>query len=387
MYKPIIPEEILQFVETIKKFVKKECEPIDDLIEEQGKIPEEVVEKCRQLGLFGMTIPEEYGGLGIGALGYCLVAKALSWAHPAFRSLITVNNCLGSQPLLLAGTEEQKRKYLPDIASGKKMTAFCLTEPGAGSDASAISTTAVKDGKHWVINGLKHFITNGPFADIYIVLALTDKEKRARGGITAFIVEKGAPGLKIGRIHQHMGSKTSIQSEVIFEDLRVPEENILGEVGEGFRIAMKTLDIGRLNLAASCIGFAQKLLEMGREYALLRKQFGKPIAEFQAIQWMLADSATEIYAAESMLIDACLRYDAGEREPALASMVKLYASEMACRVVDRVLQIHGGMGYMVETKVERYYRELRLFKIIEGTSEIQRLVIARRLLRGNLTFE
>ena len=387
MYKPAIPQEILDFVETIKKFVKKECEPIDDLIEEQGKIPEEIVEKCRELGLFGMTIPEEYGGLGIGALGYCLVARVLSWAHPAFRSLITVNNCLGSQPLLLAGSEEQKRKYLPDIARGKKITAFCLTEPGAGSDASAISTTAVKDGKYWVINGLKHFITNGPFADIYIVLALTDKEKRARGGITAFIVEKGTPGLKPGRIHKHMGAKTAIQSEVIFEDCRVPEENLLGEVGEGFRIAMKTLDIGRLTLAASCIGYAQKLLEMGKNYARIRVQFGKPIAEFQAIQWMLADSATEIYAAESMLIDACLRYDAGERNPALAAMVKLYATEMACRVADRVLQIHGGMGYMVETKVERYYRDLRLYRIVEGTNEIQRLVIARNLLKDRLSFD
>lgn len=384
MYKPAIPKEILDFVETVKKFVKKDCEPIDDLIEETGKIPEPIVQKVRDLGLYGMTIPTEYGGLGIGATGYCLVAKALSWAHGAFRSLIAVNNGIGSQAILLAGTEEQKRKYLPELASGRKLGAFCLTEPGAGSDAASMSTTAVKDGKYWVINGLKHFITNAPMADIFTVLALTDKEKRARGGITAFIVEKGTPGLRIGQIHKHMGSKAAIQSEVIFEDCRVPEENVIGKVGEGFRTAMKTLDIGRLTLAASCIGYAEKLLKMGSDYAKMRVQFGKPIAEFQAIQWMLADSATEIYAADCMMLDAALRYDAGERQTALASMAKLYASEIACKVADRVLQIHGGMGYMVEAKVERYYRDLRLFRIVEGTSEIQRLVISRAVLKDEL---
>ncbi|MDD5748439.1 MAG: acyl-CoA dehydrogenase family protein [Actinomycetota bacterium] len=386
MYKPAIPNELLDFADTIKTFVKKECEPIDDLIEEQGKIPEDMVQKIREFGLFGMTIPEQYGGLGIGAMGYCLVAKALSWGHGAFRSLIAVNNGIGSQALLVAGNEEQKKKYLPDIAGGKKITSFCLTEPGAGSDAAAMATTAVKDGKYWVINGLKHFITNAPIADIYTVLALTDKEKRAKGGITAFIVEKGTPGLKIGQLHNHMGSKAAIQSEVIFDNCRIPEENVIGKVGEGFRIAMKTLDIGRLTLAASCIGYAEKLLKMGSDYAKTRVQFEKPIAKFQAIQWMLADCATEIYAANSMLTDACLRYDGGERSPALASMTKLYASEMACRVADRVLQIHGGMGYMVETKVERYYRDLRLYRIVEGTSEIQRLVISRSVLKDEIEF-
>jgi len=384
MYKPAIPREILEFVDTVKKFVKKDCEPIDELIETEGKIPEPVVQKVRDLGLFGMTIPAEYGGLGIGATGYCLVAKALSWAHGAFRSLIAVNNGIGSQAILLAGSEEQKKKFLPEIASGKKLSCFCLTEPGAGSDAASMTTTAVKDGKFWVINGLKHFITNAPVADVFTVLALNDKEKRAKGGITAFIIEKGAPGLKIGQLHQHMGSKAAVQSEVIFEDCRVAEDNVIGKVGEGFRTAMKTLDIGRVTLAASCIGYAEKLLKMGSDYAKIRVQFGKPIADFQAIQWMLADCATEIYAADCMMMDAALRYDAGERQSALASMAKLYASEMACKVADRVLQIHGGMGYMVEAKVERYYRDLRLYRIVEGTSEIQRLVISRSVLKGDL---
>ena len=221
---------------------------------------------------------------------------------------------------------------------------------------------------------------------MFTVLALNDKEKRAKGGITAFLVDKGTPGLKIGQVPKHMGSPAWHPSEVIFEDCRVPEENVIGAVGDGFKIAMKTLDIGRLTLAASCIGYAQKLLKMGSEYAKVRVQFGKPIAEFQAIQWMLADSATEIYAAHSMMMDAALRYDAGERSPALAGMAKLYASEIACKVVDRVMQIHGGMGYMTETKVEKYYRELRLFRIIEGTSEIQKLVISRAVLKDEIEF-
>jgi len=386
MYKAAIPKEILDFTESIKKFVKKDCEPIDEQIEEQGKIPEPVVQKVRDLGLFGMTIPQEYGGIGIGATGYCLVAKELGWAHGAFRSLIAVNNGIGSQAILLAGSDEQKKRFLPDLASGKKIGAFCLTEPGAGSDAAAMTTTAVKDGKFWVINGLKHFITNGPTADILTVLALNDKEKRTKGGITAFIIEKSTPGFKVGQLHQHMGSKAAIQSEMIFEDCRVPEENVIGNVGEGFRIAMKTLDIGRLTLAASCIGYAQKLLKMGSDYAKMRVQFGKPIAEFQAIQWMLADCATEIYAADCMMLDAALRYDAGEKVGPCASMAKLYASEIACKVADRILQVHGGMGYMVEAKVERYYRDLRLYRIVEGTSEIQRLVISRAALKDEIVF-
>ena len=386
MYRNAIPKDILDFVDTIKKFVKKDCEPIDELIEEQGKIPEPIVQKVRDLGLFGMTIPQEYSGLGIGATGYCLVAKELGWAHGAFRSLIAVNNGIGSQAILLAGSDEQKKKYLPDLASGKKIGAFCLTEPGAGSDAAAMTTTAVKDGKFWVINGLKHFITNGPTADVLTVLALNDKEKRTKGGITAFIVEKSTPGFKVGQLHKHMGSKAAVQSEMIFEDCRVPEENVIGKVGEGFRTAMKTLDIGRLTLAASCIGYAQKLLKMGSDYAKMRVQFGKPIADFQAIQWMLADSATEIYAANSMMLDAALRYDAGEKTGPLASMAKLYSSEIACKVADRILQVHGGMGYMVETKVERYYRDLRLYRIVEGTSEIQRMVISRAALKDEIVF-
>jgi acyl-CoA dehydrogenase len=386
MYSKSIPQEILDFVETIRKFVKKDCEPIDELIEEEGKIPAPIVQKVRDLGLFGMTIPPEYGGLGIGATGYCLVAKELGMAHGAFRSLIAVNNGIGSQAIALAGSEEQKRKYLPDIAAGKKIAAFCLTEPGAGSDAAAMTSTADKVDGGWVINGLKHFITNGPIADVFTVLALTDKEKRAKGGVTAFIVEKDNPGIKVGQLHRHMGSKAAIQSEMLFENCRVSDSAVIGNVGDGFKIAMKTLDAGRLTLAASCIGTAQKLLKMGSDYAKIRVQFGKPIADFQAIQWMLADSATEIYAANSMLMDACQRYDAGEKIPTQASMTKLYASEMACRVADRVMQIHGGMGYMVETKVERHYRELRLYRIVEGTSEIQRLVIARAALKDEIVF-
>jgi acyl-CoA dehydrogenase len=264
------------------------------------------------------------------------------------------------------------------------MASFALTEPGAGSDAAAISTTAVKKENVWILNGTKHFITNAPRADVFTVLALNDKEKRARGGITAFIVEKGTPGLTIGKIFRAMGNVGSKPAEVIFEDCQVPEENIIGGpkmVGQGFRTAMKTLTEGRLTLSASMIGFAERSLSLARDHAKIRVQFGKPIAENQAIQWMLADSATEIYAATCMLYEAAARYDAEEKVDTQAAMVKLFASEMLGRITDRALQIYGGMGYIRESPIEHLYRDARMFRIVEGTSEIQRIIIARSVLK------
>ncbi|MCX5868010.1 MAG: acyl-CoA dehydrogenase family protein [Proteobacteria bacterium] len=376
--------ELKQFLETIRKFVEKECYPVEMEIEEKGEVPEHIIKGLCQLGLFGVTTPTEYGGLGLSIIDYCLILIELSRTNAAVRSQITTNNGVGSKGILFDGTEEQKKKYLPSLASGEKMASFALTEPGAGSDASAISTTAVKKGSNWAINGTKYFITNAPRASIFTVLALTDKEKRARGGITAFIVEKGTPGLVIGKIFKAMGNVGSKPAEVIFEDCQVPEENIIGGpkmVGQGFRTAMKSLNEARITLSASMIGFAERALKLARDYAKIRVQFGKPIAENQAIQWMLADSATEIYASRCMLFDAAARVDAGQKVDAMCSMTKVFASEMLCRVTDRSLQIHGGTGYIKESPIEHLYRDARMFRIVEGTSEIQRMIIARDVLK------
>lgn len=376
-----VSQEILDMKKMVRSFVRKEIFPLERQIEDTGEIPESLIKQFREMGFYGITIPKEYGGLGLGTLGYCLILEELSEVNSGIRSHIHVNNSIGSKAILFDGTEAQKKKYLPGLAAGDKIAAFGLTEPNAGSDAAAIETTAVKDGDFWVINGTKHFITNGPNADVYTVMALTDKEKRGRGGITAFIVERGTPGFSIGQIHDGMGGRGVQQSELIFDNCRVPGENVIGQVGQGFATAMKTLDDGRLTLSAASIGMAQRALDLSAEFAKQRVQFGKPIAKQQAIQFMLADMATEIYAARSMLYDAAERSDRGENITKEASMIKLFASEMAGRVADAAVQIHGGMGWMRETIVERIYRDVRIMRIVEGTSEIQRIIISRQLLK------
>ena len=374
-------EEMLDMKRMVRDFVRKEILPIEMKIEEEAKIPEHLIKSFKEMGFYGITIPKEYGGLGLGTLGYCLILEELAQANAGIRTHIHVNNSIGSKAIALDGTDEQKQKYLPDLASGKKIAAFGLTEPNAGSDAAALETTAVQDGDDWVINGTKHFITNGPSADVYSIMALTDKEKRARGGITAFIVERGTPGFSIGQIHNAMGGRGAQQSELVFDDCRVPNENILGEIGQGFRTAMKTLDDGRLTLSAAALGMAQRCLDLSVEHAKTRVQFGKPIATKQAIQFMIADMATQIHATRCMLYDAAERSDRGERITKEAAMIKLDASEMACRVADTALQIHGGMGWMKECPIERIYRDVRIMRIVEGTSEIQRIIISREILR------
>lgn len=376
-----ITQEARQFIDTVKRFVDNSCLPVEDSIEETGRLPEELVRKMKDLGLFGLRIPAEYGGSGMNLLDYCYALKELSKSHDAIRAVMSINNGIGSMAIVHDGTEEQKKHYLPLLANGAFISSFALTEPGAGSDASAIATTAVKSGGGWVLNGMKHFITNAPIADLFTVIALTDKEKRARGGISAFLVEKGTKGLSIGNLHNTMGGKGWLQAEVIFEDCMVPDKNLIGGTGNGFKIAMKTLNEGRLEAAASAIGIGERLLSMGIEYAKLRKQFGKPIAEFEAIQWMLADSATELYAADRMLAETAYRFDCGEDIRTQSSMTKLFATESAFKVADRMLQLHGGMGFMKETKVERMFRDIRAYRIFEGTSEIQRFMIARELLK------
>ncbi|MBM4328619.1 MAG: acyl-CoA dehydrogenase [Deltaproteobacteria bacterium] len=380
-----IPENLKLMVETVRRFVKQDLEPVSQQVEEEDFIPEELVRKMRELGLFGLSIPQEYGGLDIGALGECLVYEELSKTNACFRTRIGTNNGIGSQGIVMDGTKEQKEKYLPRIASGEWTSCFALSEPEAGSDAANIQTTAELKGDHWALNGLKHFITNGDVADMAVVFAVTDRKKRARGGITAFIVEKTFPGFYVGAIERKMGMRGSHTSELIFDNCLVPKENVVGgepNVGRGFATAMKTLDKGRLTMGACALGAAQKLLELSVGYAKQRVQFGKPIAEFQAIQFMLADMATQIYASRQMLYHAAwLRDTKGTSVIKEASMVKVYCTEMANRVADMAVQVFGGMGYMKDLPVERFYRDLRLTRIYEGTSEIQRLVIARELLK------
>ncbi|MFH1117405.1 MAG: acyl-CoA dehydrogenase family protein [Pseudomonadota bacterium] len=382
-----LPESLRIMLDTVRRFVKQDLEPISRQVEEEDRIPDDVVQTMRELGLFGLAIPEEYGGLGLGCFAECLVYEEMGKTNACFRTRIGTNNGIGSQGIILDGTPDQKQRYLPKLATGEWIGCFALTEPEAGSDAANIKTTAQRDGGHWVLNGRKHFITNGNIADMATVFALTDRNKRAQGGITAFVVEKTFPGFYVGTIERKMGMRGSHTCELIFDNCVVPADNVVGGealVGRGFKTAMKTLDKGRLTMGASSLGSAQKLLELSLDYAKQRVQFGKPIAHFQAVQTMLADMATQIYAARQMVRHAAsLRDSTGTAVVKEAAMVKLFCTETADRVADMALQIHGGMGYMKDYPVERFYRDLRLTRIYEGTSEIQRLVIARELLKGS----
>ncbi|MDZ7696146.1 MAG: acyl-CoA dehydrogenase family protein [Deltaproteobacteria bacterium] len=381
-----IPESIRLMLDTVRRFVKQDLEPISQKVEDEDHIPDDVVQTMRELGLFGLSIPEAYGGLGLGVLGECMVYEEMSKVNACFRTRIGTNNGIGSQGIVIDGTEAQKEAYLPRLASGEWIGVFALTEPEAGSDAANIQTTAELRGDRWILNGRKHFITNGDIADVATVFALTDKEKRARGGITGFLIEKTFPGFFVGAIERKMGMRGSHTCELIFDNCEVPADHVIGGpsmVGQGFKTAMKVLDKGRLTMGASALGSAQRLLELSLDYAKQRVQFNRPIAEFQAIQFMLADMATQIYAGRQMLYHAAwLRDKKGSAVVKEASMVKLFCTEMANRVADMAVQIHGGMGYMKDFPVERYYRDLRLTRIYEGTSEIQRMVIARQLMKG-----
>ena len=375
-----LPEEIKILKQTVRRFVERDVAAHQEVIESEERIPAELTAKAKELGFFGLTIPEEYGGSGIGPLGYAVFREELGRTNLGFGSIFLVNNGIGSKGILAEGTEEQKNKYLPPLARGEKIACFALTEPGAGSDAAAISTTADRDGDDYLLNGRKHFITNGPVADVITLIAVTDRKLGARGGITAFVVEKDTPGLLQGKPEKKMGWNGSPTGEILLEDCLVPAEAVLGKVGDGFSIVRKTLAFGRLGVAATALGAAQKLFELSCEYAKQRVQFGKPIANRQFVQGMIADMAIEIKAARFMVYDLA---DAMGKDGELdvdAAMAKLFASEVAGRVADRAVQIHGGMGYMREYVIERFYRDVRLLRIVEGTSEIQRIIIARKYL-------
>jgi len=364
-----------------RDFAQREVAPIAAELDEKGEVPFENIRKMGQLGLLGLTAPEEYGGGGADTISYVLAVEEIAKACASTAVVMAVQNSLVNYALARFGTEEQKRKFLVPLAQGEKIGAYALT---AGSDAAAIKTRAVREGDEYVINGTKHFITNGGFADIVILYATVDPSKGYKG-ITAFIVEKGTPGFSVGKEENKMGIRATSTCELIFRDCRVPVANRLGEEGQGFKIALSALDAGRIGIGAQAVGIAQAAYEAALEYAKVRVQFGQPIAKFQAIQWMLADMATRIEAARLLVYKAALAKDEAERTGARyskeAAMAKLFASETASWATDLAIQIHGGYGYMKEYPVERYYRDARITRIYEGTNEIQRLVIARSILR------
>ncbi len=374
-------ETIKQLVDLIERFVRERLVPNEERLATEGRLPDDILEEMKALGLFGLTIPEEYGGLGLTMEEEILVSIALGRTSPAFRSIMGTNNGIGSAAVVFNGTEEQKLKYLPKYASGEWISCFCLTEPEAGSDAASLKTTAVRDGDHYVLNGTKRYITNAKVAHTFNVMARTDPDNKGARGISSFIVERDTPGITLGSVDKKMGQAGSMTCDVIFEDCRVPAENLIGEEGEGFVTAMKVLDRGRLHISGVSVGVAERLIHDSLEYALQRKQFGKPIAEQQLIQGMLADSQTETYAAKCMTLETARKRDSGENVSTESSACKLFATEMVGRVADRAVQIHGGAGYMSEYAVERFYRDVRLFRLYEGTSQIQQVIIARNMMR------
>ncbi len=366
---------------SVQRFVRERLVTNEDRVEEEDAVPAELVAEMRDLGLFGLSIPEEYGGIGLSMAEEAEIAYELGQTAFAFRSVFGTNVGIGSQGILIDGTEEQKREFLPRIASGEMIFSFALTEPEAGSDAASLRTSAVRDGEHYVLNGTKRFITNANRASGFTVMARTDPAMKGAAGISAFIVLADTPGLTVGRPDRKMGQRGTKTCDVVFENARVPARNIIGGVpGVGFKTAMKALDRGRLHISALAVGMATRLIDDAVAYAVQRKQFGARIADFQLVQAMLADSKTECYAARCMLRDAAARYDRREAEAAtLVSCCKLFATEMVGRVADRAVQIHGGAGYMAEYKVERFYRDVRLLRLYEGTSQIQQLLIARNM--------
>src|SRR5690606_22659267 len=369
-------------LDNIARFVRERLIPNEELVAETDEIPDDIVRDMKAMGLFGLTIPEEFGGLQLTMEEEVLAMLELGRASPAFRSLLGTTVGIGSQGILMDGTLEQKAKYLPRLASGELIASFALTEPEAGSDAASLRTTAIRDGDHYVVNGTKRFITNAPHAGIFTLMARTDPSIKGAAGVSAFIVEAGTPGLSFGKRDKKMGQRGAHTCDVIFENCRVPAANLIGgKEGQGFRTAMKVLEKGRIHIAAICVGMAQRMLDDALRYAMERKQFGQPIAEFQLVQAMLADSKAEVYAAHCMVVDAARKRDEGRNVSTEASCCKMFASEMCGRVADRAVQIFGGSGYMAEYGIERFYRDARLFRIYEGTTQIQQIVIARNMVR------
>lgn len=369
-------------LDSIQKFVREKLVPAEQLVSETDRIPEDIVNSMKEMGLFGLTIPEEYGGFGVTMEEEVLIMFEMGKTSPAFRSVFGSTVGIGSQGILMDGTQEQKEKYLPRLATGELVSSFALTEPDAGSDAASLRTTAIKDGDHYVINGTKRYITNAPMADVFTLMARTDPENKGAGGVSAFIVDAKTPGLSIGQSEKKMGQQGAHIADVIFENCRVPASQIIGlKEGQGFKTAMKVLEKGRIHIAAICVGVAERILSDALHYAIDRKQFGQSIADFQLVQAMLADSQAEIYAAKSMVLDAARKRDEGLNVSMEASCCKMFASEMCGRVADRGVQILGGAGYISEYGIERFYRDVRIFRLYEGTTQIQQLIIAKQMIK------
>jgi acyl-CoA dehydrogenase len=375
-------ETFLALRDAVRRFVTERLVPNEDRLEAEDAVPAEIIAEMRELGLFGLSIPEAYGGLGLTMAEEAEVIYELGRTAFAYRSVIGTTVGIGSQGIVIDGTEAQKQAWLPRLASGEIMASFALTEPGAGSDAAAIKTRAVKDGEVYRLNGTKRYITNAPRAGMFTVMARSEPDVPGAGGITAFIVPAGSKGMSFGKPDKKMGQKGTITCDVIFEDTVVPGENIIGSVaGLGFKTAMKVLDRGRIHLSALATGMSQRLLEEQLRYATERQQFGHKIGEFQLMQGLIADSRVDGYASKTMMTDVARRFDAGEKVSADVACTKYFTSEAVGRVADRTVQIFGGAGYMAEYKAERFYRDVRLLRIYEGTSQIQQLIIAKALLR------
>jgi butyryl-CoA dehydrogenase len=376
----ILKPEQIAFRQKMRDFVLKEIEPVAAEIDQKGEFPWEIIRKLAAMGIMGVNFPQEYGGMGLDTISYAIAVEEISRACGSTGITVAAHNSLAVAPILLFGTEEQKKKYAPALARGTSLGAFGLTEPEAGSDAGSTKTTAVLDRDSYVINGSKCFITNASVAEIYIVTARTGSEPGTKG-ISSFILEKGMRGLSVGKKENKMGLRGSDTAELYFEDLRIPKENLLGNEGEGFKHFMITLDGGRISIGAMALGIAQGALDKSIERAKERVQFGWPIGQLQAIQWKLADMATQVEAARQLIYRAARLKDGGQKFTKESAMAKLYASEVGFLVTHQAMQIFGGRGYMEDFPLERYYRDVRLCEIGEGTSEIQRLVIARELVR------
>ncbi len=380
------PKHLARLLDSTRNFVREVAIPNEERVERENAIPEEIVAQMRKLGFFGWSIPEEYGGAGLTTEELCLANMEISQCAVAYRARAGTNTGIGAEAIIQDGTEEQKRKYLPRLATGEITGCLAVTEPEAGSDLlGGLATTAVEDGDHYVLNGTKRYITNAPLADLFTVLARSDPANKGGSGTTSFLVERATPGLSTGPEHKKMGQEGSPVSEVYFKDCRVPKSAVLGGVpGQGFRAVMKSLNKQRINLASLCTGPAIRLLDEALRHATTRKQSGKAIGEFQLVQAMLADCKVEISAARALILETARKRDLGEDVTMEVSMCKYYASEMAGRVADRVVQIFGGAGYCEDIggSVPRFYRDVRLFRLYEGTSQIHQLNIARHLLRG-----
>jgi alkylation response protein AidB-like acyl-CoA dehydrogenase len=368
-----------QLRKEIRDFAAREIAPNVLRWDEASEFPHEVVQKLGEMGLMGVLFPVELGGSGLGYVDYALAVEELSAVDGSIGIIIASHNSLCTNHIFVAGSAEQKRKYIPRLASGKSLGAWALTEPGSGSDAGNARTTAVRKGDCWVLNGNKTFITNGRYADLSVIIAVTDKTKGTHG-LSAFVVEKGTPGFRAGKKENKLGLRASDTSELIFEDCAIPEENLLGQEGEGFIDSMRILDGGRISIAALSLGIGRGAFDAARRYVKERHQFGKAISEFQGIQWKLADMATQLDAARLLTLRAAVMKDAGQKTTLESSMAKLMASEAAVKVCDEALQLHGGYGFIKDYPVEKFYRDVKLCTIGEGTSEIQRLIIAREIL-------